>query len=174
MLQINSNIKDDFQVVLLLSCFVGHPVYKVAAAMFKQFNISWYRTMLLYKGETNCRLLNKREEDAVRATLIRYPSHINFIFSTSGGCSGSRINQVSDPNQLYLPNEGEEYAVRATFISCIRSALTSFSQRGGGECIVSHINQVSDPQQTDQNQQCTSFTFSSHTIYLKRNLCVCF
>ena len=42
--------------------------------------------------------------------------------------------------------------MRATFISCIRSALTSFSQRGGGECIVSHINQVSDPQQTDQNQ----------------------
>ena len=26
MSQINSNIKDDFQVVLLLSCFVGHPV----------------------------------------------------------------------------------------------------------------------------------------------------
>ena len=26
MLQINSNTKDDFQVVLLLSCFVGHPV----------------------------------------------------------------------------------------------------------------------------------------------------
>ena len=28
MSQINSNIKDDFQVVLLLSCFVGHPVNK--------------------------------------------------------------------------------------------------------------------------------------------------
>ena len=28
MSQINSNIKDDFQVVLLLSCFVGHPVSK--------------------------------------------------------------------------------------------------------------------------------------------------
>ena len=28
MSQINSNIKDDFQVVLLLSCFVGHPVLK--------------------------------------------------------------------------------------------------------------------------------------------------
>ena len=27
MSQINSNIKDDFQVVLLPSCFVGHPVY---------------------------------------------------------------------------------------------------------------------------------------------------
>ena len=27
MSQINSKIKDDFQVVLLLSCFVGHPVY---------------------------------------------------------------------------------------------------------------------------------------------------
>ena len=26
MSQINSNIKDDFQVVLLMSCFVGHPV----------------------------------------------------------------------------------------------------------------------------------------------------
>ena len=26
MSQINSNIKDDFQVVFLLSCFVGHPV----------------------------------------------------------------------------------------------------------------------------------------------------
>ena len=26
MAQINSNIKDDFQVVLLLPCFVGHPV----------------------------------------------------------------------------------------------------------------------------------------------------
>ena len=29
MSQINSNIKDDFQVVLLLSCFVGHPVFKL-------------------------------------------------------------------------------------------------------------------------------------------------
>ena len=28
MSQINSNTKDDFQVVLLLSCFVGHPVPK--------------------------------------------------------------------------------------------------------------------------------------------------
>ena len=28
MSQINLNIKDDFQVVLLLSCFVGHPVCK--------------------------------------------------------------------------------------------------------------------------------------------------
>jgi len=26
MSQINSNTKDDFQAVLLLSCFVGHPV----------------------------------------------------------------------------------------------------------------------------------------------------
>ena len=31
MSQINSKIKDDFQVVLLLSCFVGHPVYKIYA-----------------------------------------------------------------------------------------------------------------------------------------------
>ena len=30
MSKINSNIKDDFQVVLLLSCFVGHPVFDVA------------------------------------------------------------------------------------------------------------------------------------------------
>ena len=29
MSKINSNIKDDFQVVLLLSCFVGHPVPEV-------------------------------------------------------------------------------------------------------------------------------------------------
>ena len=29
MSQINSNTKDDFQVVLLLSCFVGHPVQGV-------------------------------------------------------------------------------------------------------------------------------------------------
>ena len=28
MSQINSNTKDDFQVVFLLSCFVGHPVFK--------------------------------------------------------------------------------------------------------------------------------------------------
>jgi len=28
MSQINSNTKDDFQVVLLLSCFVGHPALK--------------------------------------------------------------------------------------------------------------------------------------------------
>ena len=31
MSQINSNTKDDFQVVLLLSCFVGHPVRCIAA-----------------------------------------------------------------------------------------------------------------------------------------------
>jgi len=30
MSQINSNTKDDFQVVFLLSCFVGHPVSKVS------------------------------------------------------------------------------------------------------------------------------------------------
>ena len=29
MSQLNSNIKDDFQVVLLLSCFVGHPVFQI-------------------------------------------------------------------------------------------------------------------------------------------------
>ena len=30
MSQINSNIKDDSQVVLLLSCFVGHPVFRAS------------------------------------------------------------------------------------------------------------------------------------------------
>ena len=34
MSQINSNTKDDFQVVLLLSCFVGHPVYKYIYILF--------------------------------------------------------------------------------------------------------------------------------------------
>ena len=29
MSQINSNTKDEFQVVLLLSCFVGHPVFDI-------------------------------------------------------------------------------------------------------------------------------------------------
>ena len=29
MSQINSNTKDDFQVVFLFSCFVGHPVYQL-------------------------------------------------------------------------------------------------------------------------------------------------
>ena len=32
MSQINSNTKDDFQVVLLLSCFVGHPVVSYLCA----------------------------------------------------------------------------------------------------------------------------------------------
>ena len=31
MSQINSNTKDDFQVVFLLSCFVGHPVVGIGA-----------------------------------------------------------------------------------------------------------------------------------------------
>ena len=39
MSQINSNTKDDFQVVLLLSCLVGHPVKKSTdRQMNKQMN----------------------------------------------------------------------------------------------------------------------------------------
>ena len=42
MSQINSNIKDDFQVVLLLSCFVGHPVdfrkTKIIQRFYNQLN----------------------------------------------------------------------------------------------------------------------------------------
>jgi len=38
MSQINSNIKDDFQVVLLLSCFVGHPVVEGSGESFIQWS----------------------------------------------------------------------------------------------------------------------------------------
>ena len=37
MSQINSNTKDDFQVVLLLSCFVGHPVRSSVLVVFYNF-----------------------------------------------------------------------------------------------------------------------------------------
>ena len=52
MSQINSNIKDDFQVVLLLSCFVGHPVCTVEKPLinafysFCLFVIFWHRLSL--------------------------------------------------------------------------------------------------------------------------------
>ena len=36
MSQINSNTKDDFQVVLLLLCFVGHPVCERKHYLIKQ------------------------------------------------------------------------------------------------------------------------------------------
>ena len=35
MSKINSNIKDDFQVVLLLSCFMGHPVAETTAEILQ-------------------------------------------------------------------------------------------------------------------------------------------
>ena len=40
MSQINSNTKDDFQVVLLLSCFVGHPVPKMAILEFVEITLT--------------------------------------------------------------------------------------------------------------------------------------
>ena len=36
MSQINSNTKDDFQVVLLLSCFVGHPVHNTRGGVYRR------------------------------------------------------------------------------------------------------------------------------------------
>ena len=33
LVQINSTIEDDLQVILLLSCFVGHPVYKLGSRL---------------------------------------------------------------------------------------------------------------------------------------------
>ena len=38
MLKINSKFKDDFQFVLLLSCFVGHPVYSQLKSMNYELN----------------------------------------------------------------------------------------------------------------------------------------
>ena len=38
MSQINSNTKDDFQVVLLLSCFVGHPVCLYGGKRLHHYN----------------------------------------------------------------------------------------------------------------------------------------
>ena len=35
MSQVNSKIKDDFQVVLLLSCFMGHPVCALCVGLGK-------------------------------------------------------------------------------------------------------------------------------------------
>ena len=40
MSQINSNIKDDFQVVLLLSCFVGHPILKILSVFIQIFVVN--------------------------------------------------------------------------------------------------------------------------------------
>ena len=56
MSQINSNTKDDFQVVLLLSCFVGHPVaLKYIICIFNiDENIS-------PKVASICRVVNKEE-----------------------------------------------------------------------------------------------------------------
>ena len=39
MSQINSNTKDDFQVVFLLSCFVGHPVFNITLNVLKWFKL---------------------------------------------------------------------------------------------------------------------------------------
>ena len=44
MSQINSNIKDDFQVVLLLSCFVEHPVGRT----FFEKRIARQRRLILF------------------------------------------------------------------------------------------------------------------------------
>ena len=43
MSQIKSNTKDDFQVVLLLSCFVGHPVHAPLndRSAFDWSNVDW-------------------------------------------------------------------------------------------------------------------------------------
>ena len=41
MSQINSNIKDDFKVVLLLSCFVGHPVHQNIYIYLYSYTLNW-------------------------------------------------------------------------------------------------------------------------------------
>ena len=58
MSQINSNTKDDFQVVLLLSCFVGHPVYQHSKSNFHSKNIIWLKftiNLSLFKLNYNWR-----------------------------------------------------------------------------------------------------------------------
>ena len=52
MSQINSNIKDDFQVVLLLSCFVGHPVHARTVCV-SLYPLSFLRTRPLLNGNLN-------------------------------------------------------------------------------------------------------------------------
>jgi len=50
MSQINSNTKDEFQVVFQLSCFVGHPVPD-----FKSYNIIKSARVYLMKTVKDCK-----------------------------------------------------------------------------------------------------------------------
>ena len=54
MSQINSNTKDDFQVVFLLSCFVGHPVVlkilREAYSVLRFFSMKGLHFFFLFRG----------------------------------------------------------------------------------------------------------------------------
>ena len=50
MSQINEKIKDDFQLVLLLSCLGGHPVVGVARVILKLANTRQKRKLADYLG----------------------------------------------------------------------------------------------------------------------------
>ena len=52
MSQINSYIKDDFQVVLLLSCFMGHPVTRIRRFESRLSSIFKFKTFWLYSRAT--------------------------------------------------------------------------------------------------------------------------
>ena len=67
MSQINSNTKDDFQVVFLLSCFVGHPVDK----WIRKFQFKANTQFLYKKVYKKFFLFSKQYVHIVQCTGIR-------------------------------------------------------------------------------------------------------
>ncbi len=84
MSQINSNTKDDFQFVLLLSCFVGHPVPNIDLLSVIGFN-------MLYLFENLCQ--KKLIEQLLQRKLHNFPTTqvkvviANFLFFLNTHCS---------------------------------------------------------------------------------------
>ena len=122
MLQINSNIKDDFQVVLLLSCFVDTLYIKWLLPCLNSLIFHGIELCYCIKGKLTAgfstrgrrmqceppksgiratlTLSSQQVGDAVGDALIRYPIQISFIFPTRGRSMQCEppSSAVSDPH----------------------------------------------------------------------------
>ena len=79
MSQINSNIKDDFQVVLLLSCFVGHPVGNIINDRIYILHLNFNLLALVSISGKNC--TNKYVSKV--STFLNSPQNFSYLTKQS-------------------------------------------------------------------------------------------
>ena len=111
MSQINSNNKDDFQVVFLLSCFVGHPVlhmtWKVSNSNIPRKTtispISWHVSQDKNKKVWNQKKRKKMlERTLLSLLLIFFSEHIKLLALVRKEYSCTESVQILRYHLLYL------------------------------------------------------------------------